>query len=772
LFARARVILTEESMRFQIFRALLIVALIAVPSMALATAYGGIKGTVADSNGNPVAGATVQITAPDERPQTTKTDAHGDFNFPLVPFDTYTITATTSNYAPVSDVVTVASGSVESISLKFTTKVLGHVTITGAAMQKASQNVVTSTAVATLPANTSLNKIVETVPGVVPFSYNEPVARGYHGITYEIDGVPMPQTTTAEFSEIIDPRDVDRVEVLTGSIPAEFGGDRMGAVVDIASRRPSAELGDQALFSEYGGTYATAGGTFDEFVNSDHMSMIFTTNSDRNSRGLDSPTFDPDHDNSNQSDEFLRLADAPDSRDTISVDFVNQFSGFEIPIDTNQNDPDDPQWSLPGTDDNQYEYYRSANIVFNRATADGLGYFEISPWYRSNRIVYTPDPGLDLLSQVGASTSQNRLGQYLGLTGSYYRSADKNDFKVGFTTDAENFTGQFEVQAVGISPFFDDSAKRGTELGLYAEDQYAASNQIQINYGVRYDRSTGYVDGNQLEPRIEVDDKVNPNDTFHVYFGRTYAAPSLEDVRRAAVILGASPAPSPSATPPLPVYDLKPETDSIYEVGEAHRFSDETTGSVTFWGRNVWNVLDTTQLGDTPLFTVYNSGQGQAEGMELRLQGRDGIANSWFLSYGLSQSLANGISGGTFLFSPADLQGAVGWALEDHDQTDTVDSAYTWVYREDGRGFTTFETLYGNGFPVQFENGPSRLPPHVTFNGDIGLRPPPSGGGFGWELQGTNLLNKMYLLKFSNGFNTTQWAAGRQVTFTLSEAFR
>lgn len=759
-------------MRFQIFRAFLILALMAVPSIALATAFGGIKGTVADPSGNPVAGATVQLTAPDERPQSTKTDPHGNFNFPLVPFDTYTVTATASNYGPVTDVVTVASGLVASVSLQFGAKVLSHVAVTGAATQKAGVNVVTAYTLGTLPANTSLDKVVETVPGVVPFSYNEPVARGYHGITYEIDGVPMPQTTTAEFSEIIDPRDVDRLEVFTGSIPAEFGGDRMGAVVDIATKRPSAASGDQALFSEFGGTYATAGGTFNEFVNSDRLSMILTGNSQRNDRGLDSPTFNPDHDNSNQSDEFLRLADAPDARDTISVDFVNQFSGFEIPIDTNKNDPADPQWSAPGTDDNQYEYYRSANIVFNRATADGLGYFEISPWYRSNRIAYTPDPVNDLASQVQASTSQDRLGQYLGLTGSYYRSADKNDFKVGFTTDAENFTGQFEVQAVGISPFLDNSSKRGTALGLYAEDQYSASGNVQVNFGVRYDRSTGYVDGNQVEPRVEIDDKLNPDDTVHVYFGRTYAAPSLEDVRRAAVILSAAPSPSPSATPTLPVYDLKPETDSIYEVGIAHRFSDETTGTFNVWGRDVWNVLDTTQLGATPIFTVYNSGQGIAEGMELRLQGRDGLANSWFLSYGLSQSLANGISGGTFLFSPAGLQGAVGFALEDHDQTNTLSSAYTWVYRGDGRGFTTFETDYGSGFPVQFENGASRLPQHVIFDADIGVKPPPSGGGFGWEIQGTNLLNKMYLLKESNGFNTTQYAAGRLVTFTLSEAFR
>ncbi|HXW76444.1 MAG TPA: TonB-dependent receptor, partial [Candidatus Eremiobacteraceae bacterium] len=527
---------------------------------------------------------------------------------------------------------------------------------------------------------------------------------------------------------------------------------------------------------ESAGTYAQAAGTFNEFVNSDKLSMILTGNTERSDRGLDPPTFVPDHDNTNQSDEFLRLTQAPDSRDTISFDFVNQFSGFEIPIDTNQDDPLDPQWSVPGTDDNQLEFYRSANLVFNRESADGNGYFEISPWYRSNRIIYTPDPVLDLESEAGASTSQNRLGVYDGLTTSYFRSDGDNNIKFGLTGDVENFTSAFEIQAVGVAPFFDNPSKRGTSLGIYGEDQYTASSNVTVDYGLRYDRSTGFVDGNQVEPRIEVDDKVTSRDTFHVYYGRLYAAPSLEDVRRAAVVLsGPSPSPSPSSSPtpaPLPVYDLKPETDSIYEAGIAHRFSDSMTGSLNFWGRDVWNVLDTTQLGSTPIFTVYNSAQGLAEGLELKLQGRPNYLDSWFLSYGLSQSLANGISGGTFLYSPAELQGSQGWALEDHDQTNTLDAAYEWGFGPSTRDYATFETLAGTGFPVQFENGSSRLTPHITFNADIGAKPPPSGGGFGWEIQGTNLLNKQYLIKESNGFNTTQWAAGRQVIVTLSEAIR
>ncbi|HET9343828.1 MAG TPA: hypothetical protein VFO25_13020 [Candidatus Eremiobacteraceae bacterium] len=131
----------------------------------------------------------------------------------------------------------------------------------------------------------------------------------------------------------------------------------------------------------------------------------------------------------------------------------------------------------------------------------------------------------------------------------------------------------------------------------------------------------------------------------------------------------------------------------------------------------------------------------------------------------LGQSSAKRISGGTFLFSPGSLQGANDFALEDHDQTNTLNTAYTWVYAP--QRYATLQTTWGSGFPAQFENGTGRLPGHVELGASIGRRPPPDGSGFGWEIAGTNILDKQYLLKLNNGFNTTQYAAGSQITFKL-----
>lgn len=737
-------------------------------NVARADAYGSVTGVVLDSTNHPVQGAAVTLKADNATAASTTTDPTGHFRFARVAFDTYTVGVDAAGYAPAADTVTISSGNVVTLSFRLEPKVLGRVVTTSRAAsvtgQPVSVNVISRQTILALPNNSSLQKVVQTVPGVVPFSYNEPVSRGFHGVAYEVDGIPLQQLSSSNFSEIVDPRDIDRLEVFTGAMPAEFGGQRQGAVVDILTKRAT-DIAEKSggTVTLFGGSYADAGASFNQAVGSGSFRTFFAANVLRNGRGLDSPTVLPEHDNSNQSDEFLRTLYSPNDRDTFALDFANQYAAYQIPINTNRSDPHDATFSVPGTDDNQQEYGRFANLTFSRISADGKGYFEIAPWYSSGRVTYLPDPASDLAGSAQASVSQNRYANYLGLTTSYSRGNDKNNFKTGLTADVENFNGQFALQFLSggvLQPtFFDNAAQRGSNLGYYVQDKYFASSYVTINAGLRYDHSTGFVDGHQISPRVEVNLQADPKNVVHLYYGRLYAAPLLEDVRRSAVIIGGG---SPSA---LPVYDLKPERDSIYEAGVAHTFSPVASGFLTLWARHVNNVLDTTQIGATPIFTEFNSAGGQAVGMELNVKGRAYNGNSYYLSYGTSLSQAIGISGGTFLFPVSQLQGANSWALEDHDQTNTINTAYTWNLSPSGR-YATLQALYGSGFPVQFENGPGRLPVHWEVGASYGE--PPSARGVGWEIDGNNLLNHVYLIKQNNGFNSTQYSAGRFITFKVT----
>src|SRR5579872_1597631 len=175
---------------------------------ARADVYGSVTGMVVDSTDHPVAGASVTLRAADSAPLTSATGSDGSFRFPRVTFDTYTISVSASGYNSAVDTVTVSSGNVVTVHFTLSPKTLGRVVTRSSVVtgQPASVGIISRQTNLTLSNNTSLNKVIDTVPDIVPFSYNEPVSRSYHGLTKENDYIPKPQTASSEFAEIIDPR--------------------------------------------------------------------------------------------------------------------------------------------------------------------------------------------------------------------------------------------------------------------------------------------------------------------------------------------------------------------------------------------------------------------------------------------------------------------------------------------------------------------------------------------------------------------------------------
>jgi hypothetical protein len=209
---------------------------------------------------------------------------------------------------------------------------------------------------------------------------------------------------------------------------------------------------------------------------------------------------------------------------------------------------------------------------------------------------------------------------------------------------------------------------------------------------------------------------------------------------------------------------LKPESDTYYEMGVSHTFSRGLTGYVNYFNRIGTNILDTTQLLNTPLFAVFNNARGRDEGVELRLQGTSlATGDSWFLSATGSSAQASGVSGSTFLFDPGSVADT-SWQPEDHDQSYEANAAYTHRFGTGRAWYATLQSEYGTGFPVQFESGDGRLPTHLTFDLAFGRQAQTTGRkSIGFDLDVENLLNHQFIIKIANGFNTTQIANGRKV---------
>jgi len=760
------------------FAAIVAALVISASAPVLADTTGLVRGHAVTA-GKPAAGAIVSLRGEGATLSTT-VDAAGNFTFARVQFGHYTLVAHGNGSPDYTQPVDVQSGAVVSLNIDLQLKEIGRTqstTVRGTGAAPVSVNSIGSAQIAALPDNQSLDRVIQTVPGIVRFSYNEPVVHGFHGLTYELDGVPLPQGTTSNFSEIIDPRSIDSLEIFTGAFPAEFGGTRQGAVVNILSHRATDLRGpEEGAFTLGAGSYGSAQTSLSESLHVGNTRIFFNANEERSNRGLDSPTFDPVHDRSNQSNQFLRTITNIGTRDTLAFDVSNNFAAFQIPTNTTAN-PNDPVVVPPSTSDVQREYDRLVNLVYTSNSKDGNSFTQIAPWYRYDRVAYDGDLANNLAGSIdngdGTFSSldglrQDRRSQYTGLRVTHFHVFAKNAIKLGIDDSIENFTGSEQIAFLdqnGVrQDFFDNGARRGSLFGAYLQDKWTPTSFFSLLAGLRYDHSTGYAGGAQLSPRIEVNTQVGQDDVLHAYYGRLYAAPFLEDTRRAAVIVGGAASD--------PVYNLQPEHDSYYEVGLAHTLSPSARATINFWKRDVRNVLDTTQLALTPLQAVFNNTIGTAKGVESRVDARWRNGDSFFVSATLSHSAAGGISGSTFLFPPDTDPTDVTLNPEDHDQTFAATLGYTKRLGKYKDFFASLEPQYGTGYPIQFQNGPGRLPPHLTFDASFG-RDAKRGAkpALGFVATFENFTNTKYLIKVNNGFNTTQWGEGFRADLRVTAPF-
>ncbi|MBV9718272.1 MAG: TonB-dependent receptor [Candidatus Eremiobacteraeota bacterium] len=794
------------------FIAALIAALLAL-SLTLtveAATTGLVRGTIT-VDGKIAVGATVTLEGEGSLFKTT-TDSRGEYVFPQVPFGSYRLIAQAKGVHELQVLVNVASGQVSTINVPLTTQLreIAQTTVTahaGTETNPPSVNQLSRTTIQTSPVNNSLDRMLETLPGVVQFSYNEPVINGFHGVTYNIDGAPLPLGTTSNFAEIIDPKVIDSIELLTGAIPAEYGGDRMGGVVNIISNRPSdIPEGTYGTVTGGFGNQAQGIGEFDVESRSGLSEAFLSANTSTTNRGLDAPTYVPINDASSNSDEFFRFITQMTPRSTLAFDYSNQFSQFQIPINTDPNNPLDPVVSVPGTLDTQLEYERFSNLNFTQVSQDGNGIVQVIPWWRSTRIDYYGDLPLDVQAvepdfsvcpPTCAKTvhivglNQSSYASYVGLRASDFRATKTHAWKIGIDVNRENATASQEFACYFVdckssgavaTPYFPSyttpQGQAGSQIGIYGEDRWQETPNVLWSYGIRYDHSTGYVGGWQLSPRIGLTLWDGGKNVGHVYYGRFYAAPLLEDVRQACVLLQAQQA----CTTTNPVYDLKPESDSYFEMGDVFSFNPHFTLTANLFEKGVVNVLDTTQLFNTPIFAVYNNSIGINHGFEMRLQNQEPGGDSWFLTGTLSASYAACISGSEFLFppNPVGVACTAQLSLEDHSQTVDSTAGYTHRWGQAQKlWYATLQANYGSGFPVQFQdanvNLRGTLPAHTTFDFSAGrnLTPGHAGQdqGLGLSLQILNLLNHQFPIKVANGFNTTQIANSRSILLRLTAPF-
>ena len=137
--------------------------------------------------------------------------------------------------------------------------------------------------------NAPFNEVILRSPGVAQDSAanGDLHVRGEHAnLQYRINDVLLPEGITG-FGLELDPRFVESMQLITGSLPAEYGF-RTAGVVDIQTKSGAFENGGTAEM--YGGSYDTSRPSFEYGGTQGKWNYFMDGSYDHNDLGIENPT--------------------------------------------------------------------------------------------------------------------------------------------------------------------------------------------------------------------------------------------------------------------------------------------------------------------------------------------------------------------------------------------------------------------------------------------------------------------------------------------------
>jgi len=566
--------------------------------------------------------------------------------------------------------------------------------------------------------NAPMNQVILRSPGVAEDSAanGDLHVRGEHAnLQYRINDVLLPEGITG-FGLELDPRFVDSMQLITGSLPAQYGF-RTAGVVDIQTKSGAFDNGGTAEI--YGGSYDTIRPSF-EIGGADGKLNYFVDGSfDHNDLGIENPTASHNaiHDTTDQGKMFSYFSYVLDDTSRINVMLSASDSNFEIP-----NTPGLPVGTAPGgnawnstagpanfnssslnENQNEQNYY---GVLSYQKSAGKLDY-QISAIARNSDVHFTPDSIGDLYFNGVASDVQKKLYSGGLQADASYELNDKHTIRGGFmaldeSVSADSTTSVFNLDGAGNptgSPFpiADNNTLHGLFTGIYLQDEWQIFSKLTINYGARFDEFYSSFDKeNQVSPRINFIYTPTDSTTLHAGYARYFTPPPVEDVSGSSVAKfdGTSNASGTDQDSPV-----KAERANYFDAGITQKIGKHLQLGLDGYYKQAKNQLDDGLFGQTLILSAFNYAKGEIYGVEFTASyTKGGFSTYANLAYGVAKG--EDWNSAQFLFDPTDAAYVQNhWINLDHAQTVTgsFGAAYTW---NEGKNSTTriyVDAIYGSG---------------------------------------------------------------------------
>ena len=627
--------------------------------------------------------------------------------------------------------------------------------------------------------NTPVDKLVLQFPGV---NYDSAVSnpnfhvRGeYNNVQTRIDGLVLPEGVSG-LGPTIDTNFIASLTLRTGTLPAEYGG-RTAGVLDITSRTFSTPGGNVSI---YGGSQSTITPSFDYGGSVDNTQYFFAGRGNWNNLGIENPTpsINALHDHTDQGKFFAYVSTLLNDTTRLSVISGASYSAFQIPNNPNQVPLGD---FGPATfDSNNLNEREIDQYYFNMValqTKGDLVNTQFSVFSRYAQVHFIPDVFGDLVFNDVASDVTRASQMYGTQFDASYQVNKSHTLRAGFLisaekTDVTNTSTVLPVDpdtgAISPTPFAvtDFNSLVGWNIGAYVQDEWKLTNELTLNYGIRFDQLYQFVDANQFSPRAALVYKPFDGTTFHAGYARYFTPPMQAQATQSNLALFNNTTNQPEVPNNDPVL---PERSHYFDVGVDQKILPGLTIGFDAYYKIATDLIDDGQFGQAVVLTQFNWAHAYSEGAEAKIKYKNGNFSAY-------ANLAFNITRAVDPISNQYLLDADEYAflLNNYHYTDDMQmwtGSAGATYRWDQTLFSV-NMRYGSGLPTGFANSAFNQP-YTTVNLGI-VREIPTWSAakpLTVRFDVVNLFDKIYELRDGSGIGVfaPQFGARRGYYVGLSQ---